>query len=189
VKKIIIAVILALALTAVVLPVAAFAETGSVDCTVTVGTIGVTVSDGDVDYGTLPLNTVKNTAKYDADYNTDGMSTPQTQTITTSGGVAVDVSIQSSDASGSSVAWTLAGTTGDNQFTHAYYVSDSAYAGGITGVPTFTQWSAADTDVEVASNVTDVTKYLELQLGMPITADDMGEHTIGVTVTVEQHEG
>lgn len=185
-KKTIIAVILALALTAVVLPVAAFADTGSVDCTVSAGTVGVTVSPTSVSYGTLPLDAVKNTAQYDATNNTAGMSTPQTVTIETSGGVAVDMSIQSSNALGST-DWTLGASRGDETFTHAYNVSDTLYD-GTSGI-TFTQWSAAGADVEIASNVTNVTKYLELELGMPNATIDIGEHTITVTVTAVQHEG
>jgi hypothetical protein len=186
-KKIIIAVILAIALTLVLLPATVIADTGTVTCTVTGGTIGVSVSDGTVAYGTLPLDTVKNTAKYDENNNTAGMSAPQTQTITTSGGVAVDMTIQSSDATGSSQTWALSGSRGSAAFTHAYNVADSAYTG--SGSITFTKWSAADTDATVASGVTDVTKYLELELGMPTDTTDTGAHTVTVTVTVVQSEG
>jgi hypothetical protein len=186
-KKIIIAVILAIALTLVLLPATVIAESGTVTCTVTGGTIGVSVSDGNVAYGTLPLDTVKNTAQYEATNNAAGMSTPQTQTIMTSGGVSVDMKVKSSNASGSSQDWTLAGSRGSEGFTHAYNVADSEYAG--TGSITFTQWSAADTDATVASGVTNVTKYLELELGMPTATTDTGSHSIIVTVTVVQSEG
>jgi hypothetical protein len=188
-KKIIMALVLATILTSTLLPATAFAaSTGTVTATVTAGTISVTVSDGTVSYGTLPLDTVKNTAQYDATNNTAGMSTPQTQTIDIPDGVTVDMSIKTSNAVGSSQDWTVGGSRGSETYTHAYNVADAAYAGGSPG-PTFTMWGAADTDATVATSVTDATKYLELEIGLPQTTTDMGAHDITVTVTVVQSEG
>jgi hypothetical protein len=186
-KRIIIALILATILTSTLLPTAVLAATGTVTATVTAGTIGVTVDNGNVTYGTLPFDTVKNTAQYDATDNAVGMNTPQTQTITTSGGVAVDINIKTSDAVGST-DWTVGTSRAADQFTHAYNVANTAYSGGNPG-PTFTMWTAADTDVTVASGVTDVTRYLELEIGMPTSATDAAAHTITVTVTVVQSSG
>jgi hypothetical protein len=187
-KKIIMALVLATILTSTLLPATAFAaSTGTVTATVTAGTISVTVSDGTVSYGTLPLDTVKNTAQYDATNNTAGMSTPQTQTIDIPDGVTVDMSIKTSNAVGSSQDWTVGSSSGSETFTHAYNVADAAYTGG--SAIAFTTWAAADTDATVASGVTNVTKYLELQLGMPTDTTDMGAHTITVTVTVVQSDG
>lgn len=188
-KRRILVVVALLALLALALPATVFAaETGTVSATVTAGTMAVTVSDGTVAYGTLPLNTTKNTAQYHATNNANGMATPQTQTITTSGGINVDLQLQTSIADiVTGTDWTLHATTpGTDTFTHGYNVASTAYTGG-TAI-TFTNWTAVGTYVTVET-VTDVTRYLELQIGMPVTATSPSEHTITVGIRVVQHGG
>ena len=182
-KKTIIALVLALALLALVLP-AAFAAEDTVGATVTAGVVSVTVEDGSVAYGTLSLDSVKNTAFLDGTYNANGMGTAQTQTVTNTSNVAVDLNIKTSAATGGT-GWTLHATTrGANQFTHGYNVASSAYAGG--SAITFTKWTAVDSYVEVATDLAaSGIKYLELEIGMPTTSDTTQR---SITVTVQATE-
>jgi len=186
-KRRILALLVALALVALVVPAAVFAaDTDAVSCTVSVFLVSVTVSDGDVAYGPLELNTVKNTAKYDATHNLHGMAPPQTQTITNTGTVNEDFGIKTSDAVGTT-NWTLhASTPNVNIFTHAYYVADTEYIGA--GAIAFTNWSQSAASVEVAADVVPAgVRYLELEIGMPTSVDDAESHTITVTVLATEH--
>ena len=181
-KRRILALLVALALVALVVPAAVFAaDTDAVSCTVSVFLVSVTVTPGSVAYGTLALGATNNTAKYDATHNPDGMATPQTQTITNTGTVNEDFGIRTSGAVGT-IDWTLHATTPNvNIFTHAYSVADTEYTG--TETITFTNWSASAASVPVATSVAPAgVKYLELEIGMPTSVTDAGNHTITVTV-------
>ncbi len=180
-KRIIIALVLVAALTSVLLPAAVFAAEDTVVCTVTAGVVSVTVENGSVAYGTLSLDSVKNTALYHATNNTDGMDPAQTQTITNTSNVAVDLNIKTSAATGGT-GWTLGDTQDDTHFTHAYLITDSVYDGG-SAIGAFTKWSTADTYVEdVVTNLgVSGVKYLYLEIGIP-TASDVVEKSINVTV-------
>ena len=181
----ILALLIALALVALLAPVvASAAETGEVSCTVSVYMVSLTVSDGDVDYGSLALEAIKNTAKYDATYNTNGMATPQTQYIQNTGSVNVNFKVKTSDAIGLT-DWTLGSSAGADVFTHAFNVQGTApYDGG--AAITFTQWTTAATYVSAGTTTAPTYhNYLELQIGMPTSASDYGEHAITVTVMAE----
>lgn len=184
-KKIILALVGVVALVGLVLPTAAFADnTAQVSCTVSAVLVSVTVTDGDVAYGQLELNTIKNTAKYDATYNPNGMATPQTQTITNTGTVNENFKIKTSNAIGT-IDWTLGSTADSNIFTHAYNQQGTApYDGG--EAITFTKWTAVDTYVAAGTTTAPTGhNYLELEIGMPTSVDDGGSHTITVTVMAE----
>ena len=69
-KKRILALIVVLALVGALVPAIVFAaDEDTVECTVTAVLVSVSVSDGDVAYGTLALGATKNTAVYDASDN------------------------------------------------------------------------------------------------------------------------
>ncbi|MCK4388140.1 MAG: hypothetical protein KAW00_05145 [Dehalococcoidia bacterium] len=178
-----VALVLALALGALI-PAAAFAaETGEVACTVSGKLIALTVTDASVDFGTLDLGSTKNSAVYNAPNNTNGLTPAQTQTITNTGTVAEDFNMKTSNASGGT-NWTIAAAAGSEEFTYAYLVSDTAYAGG-AAIGSFTKWAAADSyvaDAGGANVAASGVKYLELEIGMPTLTADYGVHTITVTV-------
>jgi len=166
---------------------------GNVTCTVSGKLIALTVTDGTIAFGTLDLSSIKNSALYDATNNANGMTSAQTQTITNTGNVAEDFNMKTTIATrGGGTDWTLHATTpGDNVFTYAYLVSDTAY-GGTAAIGSFTKWTAADSYVADAggSNVAaSGVKYLELEIGMPTLTDDYAEHTITVTVQAAEYTG
>jgi len=187
-KRRILALLSVLALVALVVPAAVFAaNTGTVSCTVSAqGLVSVTVTPGSVAYGTVALNTYKNTAQYDATNNPSGMATPQTQTITNTGNVNEDFDIKTSNAVGAT-NWSLTPSTPTHdEFSHFYFVSTTAYNG--TGTPMFIAFTWPDTNVEVATNVVpEGVRYLELLITMPGSTADTGNHTITVTVLATQH--
>lgn len=88
------------------LPVFA-ATTGNVSATVTTQNISVTVSDGTVSYGTLDSNTSKSTIASDLN---------DLQTATNDGNVNEDLNIRGQN----SAAWTLAATSGTDQYVHRF---------------------------------------------------------------------
>ena len=186
-KRRILASIAVLALLGALVPAAVFgATTGTVTCTVTAVLVSVTVAPGSVDYGTLALDATKNTAKKDATYNPDGMDTPQTQQVNNTGTVDEDFQIKTSDAAGMT-EWLLGETADSDTFTHAYNMQGTtSYNGG--AAITFTKWTASD--IYVAAGTTTAPtgqNYLELEIGMPTSATDYGEHTITVTVLAIEH--
>ena len=187
-KKRLLALVAVLALVGVLVPAIVFAaDEGTVECTVTAVLVSVSVSDGDVAYGTLALSGTRNTAEYHASNNPYGCVSPQTQTITNTGTVAEDFNIKTSNALGGT-NWTVASSIGNlDEFTHAYNISATQYTGSVP--ITFTNWSAADTyvnDVATSVPVADPVRYLELKIGMPASATDYTEHTITVTVQATQ---
>lgn len=184
-KRRILALLVALALVALVVPAAVFAaDTGTVSCTVSAVLVSLSITDGSVAYGTLALNTIKNTAKYDATNNTNGMATPQTQTITNTGTVNENFRIKTSNAAGTT-NWTLGSTAGSDIFTHAYNQQGTAIYNGV-GAITFTKWTAVDTYVAAGTTTAPTGhNYLELEIGMPTSVTDAGSHTITVTVMAE----
>jgi hypothetical protein len=183
-KRRILALLIALGLVALLAPaVVSAADTGEVSCTVTVYLVSLTVSDGDVDYGSLALEAIKNTALYDATHNTNGMATPQTQYVQNTGSVDVNFKVKTSDAIGLT-DWTLGSTAGPDVFTHAFNVQGTPYDGG--AAITFTQWTTAATYLSAGTTTAPTGyKYLELQIGMPTSASEYGEHAITVTVMAE----
>ena len=158
------ALLVAVALVALVLPANVFAAEAEVTCTVTAVLISVTVSDGDVDYGALALG---------AEEDTIGLN--DTQTVTNTGNVREDFTIKSSDATrDGGTNWALGATAGNNTFTHAF----STNGGG--------NWSLmglADNYYPLASGIApNATQVFDLQIGMPTSTTDYWEHTIIITV-------
>lgn len=168
-KRRILALLVALALVALVVPAAVFAAEDTVSCTVTATVVSVTVTDGDVAYGTLGLGATNNTIGTD------------TQTVTNNGTVTEDFSIKSSDATrGGGTTWELVETPpGSDEFKHEF----STNSGG--------DWTAmSDTNgfTAMASGVApEGTESLDLQITMPGTTDDYLEHSITVTVMAVEH--
>jgi hypothetical protein len=161
-KKIIISVILAIALTLVLLPATVFAATtGEVQATVTAGEISVTVSDGQVAYGTLDYSATKSTLSGELD---------DTQTAQ-AGTLPVDLNIKSSNALGGT-QWTLAGTAGADLFVHEFS-TDSG-----------TNWTAMTDSYQTLGDISTAggTKNFDLQITMPSSSTDPTEKSITVTV-------
>lgn len=83
------------------------ASTANVTATVTVQNISVTVSDGNVTYGTLAVSTSRSTIASEEN---------EMQTATNNGNVTEDLNIKGQN----SANWTLAGTSGADQYVHKF---------------------------------------------------------------------
>lgn len=139
------------------------ADEAGVAATVTVQNISVTVADGVVAYGTLGVNTSKDTT-------TSGVD--DTQTATNNGNITENLNIRGDD---STTSWTLAGAAGSEQYVNKFCITtcDSS--------PT---WTALTTSNQtLASSVgTSGTQDFDLQIITPTVTTDFAEQTITVIV-------
>jgi hypothetical protein len=168
-KRRILALVVALALVALVVPAAVFAaDTGTVTCTVTATLVSVTVTDGNVTYGALALGA-----------NTTTLALADTQTATNDGTVAEDFNIKSSNATrGGGTNWTLVTTTpGSNEFKHEFSTN-----GGSGWTAMTTSYQTLKSNVLSSSNQT-----FDLRITMPSSTTDYLQHTITITVQAVQH--
>lgn len=148
-------------------PVEWFVDTVELRIDYTPASISITVTDGNVAYGTVAVGATEDTTA-------SGVN--DTQTATNMGNVAEKFQIKSSNATGGTTNWTLESSQGDNTFTHK-----ASTDGGST-------WNIAmntpDVYVVLKDNVAvNETQTFDLQIGMPTSITDYGEpHTITVTV-------
>ncbi len=159
-KRRIFALVGVVALVGLLLPAAIFAVEDTVECTVTAALVSVTVSDGDVAYGTLALGASKKAS-----------ALGDTQTVTNNGTVTEAFYIKSSNATrDGGTTWHL-GTPGHNEFTHRWDT------GSETWDPMLDSYDLMAINVEPGNSVS-----LDLQIDMPSSTDDYLEHSITVTV-------
>jgi len=146
-----------------------FVDTVELRIDYTPAIISITLTDGAVDYGTVAVGATEDTTA-------SGVN--DTQTATNNGNVAERFQIKSSDASGGA-PWTLGAEQGSNTFTHTASID-----GGSNWDIAMT---AADTYYDLATSVpADGTQDFDLQIGMPTSVTDYGEHTITVIVLATQ---
>jgi hypothetical protein len=129
--------------------------------------VSITISDGVVSYGTVAVNTSRNTC-------TGGLN--DAQTVTNNGNVAEDFTIKGSN----SANWTLGASAGSNQYMHEFKNgSCSTFTGG-TALTT--------TDQTFATNIAaSGTATLNLQLTSPSSTTSYVQQSVNVTVTATQH--
>ena len=140
------------------------ADTADVTATVTAQLISVSVLDGSVAYGILPVNT-----------NQDTVTLIDTQVVTNDGNVDVDLSVKSSDAVGG-IAWNLAATNASlDEFTHEFSSDDGGNYAGFN-VDNIT-YASLVTGVSPAG-----TQNLDLRIKTPASVTDNALKTITVTV-------
>jgi len=153
-----------LALLAVAFPLSA-ADNATVTSTVTPELIAISVVDGSVAYGVLPLNTVEDT--------TSATGVDETQTISNDGNVDVDLTVKSGDATSTGTPWNLAAAKGGDEFTHEF--SDDSGS----------SWTAFNADnityTAMTTNVS-ATQDMDLRIGTPTSSTDTLEYSIAVTV-------
>ena len=160
-----IATVAILALFGLVVGVGAIAATeATVSATVTSQLVAITVADGNVAYGILPVNT-----------NADTVTLGQTQVVTNGGNVNVDLSVKSSDAVGRT-NWNLAATNAAlNEFTHEFSSNSGvAYTG--FNVDNITYISL------VAGVIPTGTQNLDLKIKTPASVTDNAQKAITITV-------
>jgi len=144
--------------------VATAAATGSVAATVTPRLLSVSVSDGNVSYGIVSLNTTQDTTA-------SGVN--ETQTATNNGNASSTLNIKSSDATGGTT-WELAATAGTNTYVHKFKGGDALVW---TQLPVDND-SYATLDVRAAASSVD----FDLQITTPTVTADHNEKAITVTV-------
>lgn len=151
---------------------ASAANTANVSATVTAELITIVVADGVVDYGILPISTIKNTTT-----GTNG-GADGTQTVTNNSNVIVNLDVKSSDAVGGT-QWNLAGSIGADAFTHKFCVTTC------NSSPTWIAFNANNTTyVSLATNIaaSSGTQDFDLEIGTPSSVSDNTLKTITVTV-------
>jgi len=139
--------------------------TQMVPCKVEPSVISVNItSDGDVAYGVLAPGETQDT-----------VTLGDTQTAQNTGDVPVDFEIKSSNAiRGGGTDWALGSAAGANVFTHDYSTDSGQSWDDMRRADTYYDLAR---DVPVGGNQT-----FDLQIGMPTSITDYGEHTITVTV-------
>jgi len=163
-KKQLIGSFIVLGLAAMMVGVGVSAATeATVSATVTSELIAVSVSDGAVAYGILPVNT-----------NQDTVTLSDTQVVTNDSNVAANLDVKSSDAAGGT-GWNLVAAVGSlDEFTHEFAPDGSTWT-------TFNVVNATYTSL--ATNVAaGDTQNLDLRIKTPTSVTDNTQKTITVTV-------
>jgi len=169
-KRRILALVVALALVALVVPAAVFAAEDTVTCTVSATLVAVEITtDGTVTYGTLDLSATKNTLSGELN---------DTQTAKNTGTVDEIFKIKSTDATSGGTNWVLAATIDADQFKHEFSI-DSTFPG--------TAMTPKDTYFTLAASIApNGEQSFDLQITMPSSATDYQQHDITVTVLAEE---
>ena len=171
--KSLIASICILGMIGMVIGVGVFAgETGTVAATVTVQNISLTVADGAVAYGTIAVNTTKDTTAA-----VGGVD--DTQVGTNNGNVTEKFNIMGANTT--NCVWTLAATAGADQYFHKFCTTGTGTTDPCDAGPT---WNALTTAYAVlaASVAVDGTQRFDLQIGVPTSSTCYTEATASVTV-------
>ena len=144
------------------------ASSASVSATVTAQNISVTVADGTISYGVIPINTSKSTTASDLN---------DQQTATNNGNVAEDLHIKGQNTS----AWTLAAAAGAEQYSHKFCTTSC------TTPPT--GYTALTTNYQtLATNIaTNGTQVFDLQITTPTSTATYTAQTVDVTVQAVAH--
>lgn len=138
------------------------ATTADVSATVTAQLVAVSVSNGNVAYGVLDVNTNANT-----------VDLSQTQVVTNDGNVDVNLEVKSSDAIGG-IDWNLAATNAAlDEFTHEF----SSNGGGA-----WTAFSVVNATYTSLAGPVTTTQNLDLRIKTPTSVSDNVQKTITITV-------
>jgi len=145
------------------------ADTAVVNATVTAQKISVSVSDGQITYGTMALESWKSTLPGELN---------DKQTATNDGNVTENFKIKGQNSS----AWTLASTPGNDQYTHQFCNNTD---NDCSNPPT--NYSPLSTDYQTLKEgvVKDGTVEFHLRLGTPTATSSYDEQTVNVTVMAE----
>jgi hypothetical protein len=140
------------------------ATTGQVLATVTVQNISLTVSDGSVAYGTLGQNTPQDTTA-------SGVN--DTQLAVNTGNIASDFTVKGANTTN----WTLAGTTGSDQYKHDWCTVDC------DGTPT---WNSLTTSYATLSTgvAALATTSVDFRITTPNPSTVFTQQTASVSVQV-----
>lgn len=140
------------------------ADTGQVAATVTVQNISLTVSDGTISYGVLPVSTTKATVNLDP---------VDTQTVTNNGNVAAKFNVRGTD----SADWTLSTTIDTDQYIHKFCTSSCG-----TPPTNYTALSSGSYTTLAASVNPSGTASLDLEISTPSSSTSYDAQSVNVTV-------
>ncbi|NMC09345.1 hypothetical protein GYA44_03455 [Candidatus Microgenomates bacterium] len=140
------------------------ADSGQVTATVTVQNISLTVSDGTISYGTLPINSSKATVN---------LAPADTQTITNNGNVNEKFSVRGTD----SASWTLSSSAGVDQYVHKFCASSCS-----TPPTGYTALSSGSYTTLSASVAPSGTASLDLEITTPTSSTVFTSQSVNVTV-------
>ena len=149
----------------IVSTIALAATTGDITATVTAQNVAVTVSDGTVAYGTIAVNQTEDTTSAGID---------DTQTVTNTGNVTGDISVQGTD----STDWELGDTIGSEQYSHKSCT---------TTCDTTPTWTVFNEDAYTTLNnnvAANGTVELDLQLLTPSATTHFDQQSVNVTVMI-----
>lgn len=166
-KKLISSIIIILLVGMIVVTTIKAAQEATVTATVTIQNISVTVSDGTVAYGTMPINSWKSTLPGELN---------DMQTATNNGNVTENFNIKGQD----SASWTLASTQGENQYVHQF-CNDTDY--DCTNPPTnYTPLTSTSYQTLKENIPVNGTVDFQLRIGTPTATTDYTEQRVDVTV-------
>lgn len=137
-------------------------NTATVNATVTVQNVSLSVSPGSVNYGILPSNTSKSTCSSELN---------RAQTVTNDGNVTETFNIQGQNSGN----WTLGATAGTDQYVHEFATSTCTTWPGGTALTTSYQTMATG----IAPNGT---ATLNLRITTPISSSVFTEQNVSVTL-------
>jgi len=153
----------------------ALAQTSSatVAATVTAQKVSVTVSDGSVSYGTVPLSQSKDTTG----------AVNDTQLITNDGNVAEDFNVRGTD----STNWALGAAVGSDVYMHEFCTTgtgspDLCDAGAVWNKLTSGSETTLANNVAAAGN-----QKFDLKLTMPSATSNYGQQSFSVIVQAVAH--
>lgn len=139
-------------------------DVDQVAATVTIQNISLTVSDGTISYGILPLSTTQATVD---------LNPVDTQTVSNNGNVAAKFNIKGTD----SAAWTLESAIGANQYVHKFCTASCA-----TPPTNYTALAEADYTTLAASVIPTGNVSLDLEVSTPSSSSTFEAQSVNVTV-------
>lgn len=148
------------------------ASTSGVAVTVAAQSISLTVSDGAVAYGAVPLS---GTASTTVNGGLNG-GAGDTQTVTNNGNSAETFNIKGQDASSTGTPWTLSNSAiGANQYMHEVCTSTC------NASPTWRKMSTAYSTLDSNKGV-GATSLADLQISLPSSSSDTYNHSADLVV-------
>lgn len=143
--------------------IATAATESNVTATVTVQNISVSVADGNVTFGTLGLDTPKDTTSSGVD---------ETQIATNDGNITETFNIKGDD---SGTSWTLGSNAGNEIYANDFCITDC------DGTPVWVELSTSYVELK-AGVASSGTQDFDLRINTPTVTSVFTEQTIGVVV-------
>ncbi|HDQ16667.1 MAG TPA: hypothetical protein ENN31_00925 [Candidatus Vogelbacteria bacterium] len=143
---------------------------GRVKLTYTECLTSISISDGQINYGIMPVNTSRTTLPGDLD---------NLQTITNNGNTQISLNIKGQDASGGGCTWDLASTNGVDQYVHQFCNNTED---DCSNPPT--NYNALTTDYQILDTGVAIDGEVDVhfRLTTPTESTCSGEQSVDVTI-------